>query len=98
MGSRDVNESPEAFPATCARARFTGCTFMRHIILAINTAGAAGNLGDSRRKEIKVWQHFLYLRGESKPNQKIKKRNVVNVWDFFETAAKAVDPGNPFDM
>jgi hypothetical protein len=37
----------------------------------------------------------LYLRGESKPNQKIKKRNVVNVWDFFETAAKAVDSGIP---
>jgi hypothetical protein len=35
--SIEVNESPEAFPATCARARFAGCTFMRHIILAINT-------------------------------------------------------------
>ncbi len=36
-GSREVHESPETFPATCARARFAGCTFMRHIILAINT-------------------------------------------------------------
>ncbi len=35
--SREVNESPEAFPATCARARFAGCTFMGHIILVINT-------------------------------------------------------------
>jgi hypothetical protein len=32
-GSREVKESPEAFPAICAQARFAGCTFMRHIIL-----------------------------------------------------------------
>jgi hypothetical protein len=36
-GSREVHESPETFPGTCARARFAGCTFMRHITLAINT-------------------------------------------------------------
>jgi hypothetical protein len=33
--SREVHESPETIPASCARARFAGCTFMRHIILAI---------------------------------------------------------------
>ncbi len=30
--SMDVNECPETFPANCARARFAGCIFMRHIM------------------------------------------------------------------
>ncbi len=36
-GSRKANRSPETFPDTCARARFAGCIFLRHIILALNT-------------------------------------------------------------
>jgi hypothetical protein len=36
-GSREVNKSPETFPANGAQARFAGCIFMRHIILAFNT-------------------------------------------------------------
>ncbi len=35
--SSEVNESHGTFPATCARARYAGCIFMRHIILALNT-------------------------------------------------------------
>ena len=35
--SSEVNGSHGTFPATCARARFAGCIFMRHIILALNT-------------------------------------------------------------
>jgi hypothetical protein len=35
-GSRKANGSHETFPDTCARARFAGCIFLRHIILALN--------------------------------------------------------------
>jgi len=31
------NGSPETFPATCARARFAGYTFLRRITLALKT-------------------------------------------------------------
>ena len=62
-GSREVIESPEAFPATCARARFAGCTFMRHIILAINTVQclAAGYKNLSCLRLILLCGIFLLL-------------------------------------
>jgi hypothetical protein len=37
VGSREANGSPETIPVTCARARFAGCIFLRHIILALLT-------------------------------------------------------------
>jgi hypothetical protein len=42
-GSREVNETHETIPDSCARAHFAGCTFVRRIILALDTVYPGNN-------------------------------------------------------
>ncbi len=49
-GSFAANGSRETFPASCARARFAGCTLMRRIVFALNTV----HLGTFKHVEKRV--------------------------------------------
>jgi len=63
-GSREANGSPETIPVTCARARFAGCIFLRHIILALLTvyhlSGRSNLSGRSLKKQPHL--HLYYAQ------------------------------------